>query len=341
MKIRHQWLVVVWLMGLGTSNTYGAYADRFVQTVRLLSNNSEYAESVVYGNSDYGYYELTELARQGQAVTAKLVPPGFRSPVDFFIKKKINGVFSYEKVGSQQFSFPLSAQEVVPQPLPQAENFTSRFFIGSGKMNSDYVIYVVNRFAEIVWVYSAYSSHYVNPLGEGKYAILGGRGDFGIVHFDGTVEHQYLFDRKTHHDLIYEGGDEIKSFSFEKVNFPGQPGVTVPAGEYDVGTILSMQLSTGRVEQLWSAWSDSLALKPPKVLKDLDHINSINHLAGKGYLISLHNLHSLVFVDESFRTQWSVGPYPGATISTAGSPAYFHLQHHATFLPNGDRKSVV
>ncbi len=340
--------LLVWFSVTPAESASNRYADRFVNTVTATSVSAEFTESLIYGNAEYGYFETTEISRQGQRVAARLVPPGFRIPIDIYLKKKrADATFYYEKVGSQTFAFPLSPNEIVPQPLPKADNFTPRFFLGRGiDKGAKSVVFIANRFAEIVWVYATpgpIMNYAALPLGKGRYASLGDFGLFEIFHFDGTVERTIDLATNTHHDFLYDGGNHITGLGLELVNLTGQSGSSLKPGQYWVGKILDLDLTSKKVVTLWNALADSILLSGRQLLKvtpravgGLDHINSIDHGAGKGYLASLRNLNTLLFFDESFRLIWSLGNAPGVTISTKGTNFEFRGQHHATLLENGN-----
>jgi hypothetical protein len=341
-------MLCVSLVAQATSTfSKGMFADRFVKTIKLTTATTEPAHSLVYGNADYGYYEVTELSRVGATYSARILPPGFRSPIDFYLKKlRPDGTMFYEKVDSQKFDFPLGSDVLTPQPLPEAEKFTSRYFLGAGRVPRCNVVYAVNRFAEIVWVYGhpVYKIKNYNPnrLGGGKYAYLHIDGDFQVFNFDGTIERQVKFPEATNHDFIFDGQDSVVTLGHETVDFPGKPGSSLKPGSYLIGRIVNLNLATGEVQPLWSAFDEIVRLigpepaPPHRAEPDIDELNTLQHLPGKGYLVSARHVDTVLFLDESFRVLWSLGSSYGATISTVGTRYEFDGQHHVTVLPNGN-----
>jgi hypothetical protein len=346
MKVLRQVSFLYWFFSTLAVAATGGFADRFVKTEVFVSATKEPTELVIYGNSDYGYFETQDFSEKVPEVSVRLVPPGFRSPIYFTLKKRRpDGTSYFERVGERKFSFPLSSHEITHKVILPAGKFTSNFFLAQGSFKPLGLggTFILNRFSEIVWFYTSSKPmdrlYCAEPLGNGRYALLEKSGQFEIFNFDGTIEKSVNFSVETHHELLMGSSNTILTFGFQNVNFAGKAGLKLDPGIYTVGTMLELDPVTGSSTPLWNAFDDSVSLLAQRTAPtpwDFDHINSIFHVEGKGYLVSARNLNSLLFLDEAFKMVWSLGSAPGATINTQGTNLEFSGQHHASFLPNGN-----
>jgi len=328
-------------------------AQRFVKSVRVLAKKGETIEGIVYGNSQYGYFETKETILKDGVVTAKLVPPGYKFPIELYLRvTKPTRPSHLRRVSPVRFKYPLAPSEFQPQTLARAANLTPVFFLGTRGASKSTLAYILNRYGELVWAYTMSDPTSIvdvgKPLGKGRYALLGRNGIFEVVHFDGTRETVASFPGLAFdHDFIYDGDSKLIVISPQLVNFPGMAGSLLAPGNYRVGNILQVDLVTRGVTRLWntladgpvlygSGWVDTLPKPDPDGSREFDHMNSLTHVRGQGYLLSNHQFHTLILLDETFKLRWSLGSSPGVTISTKGKPLEFRDQHHATILENGN-----
>ena len=346
---------------LSAFSASGGLAEKFVATIQIPDPSHDVTDALLYGNDQYGYYETRAISHVGGATSATLMPPGFRFPVELYLRKKgADGKPYLVKTESRKFRSPFIDNFGAISTV-DAARLTPRFFLGK----KGAAAYIANRFGEIVWAYTLSTWGLINiatPLGMGKYAFLGDFGIFETARFDGVVDvlmepYSDFPNRRTpmHHDLVYGGGPDFYTFGYRALDYAGDPYSALKPDRYLVGNILKVTLKTGQVSPVWDAFNDGPKLygdgwtedpedvgtfgtswftKPAH--RDFEHVNSLNPIPGKGFLVSLRNFSTLVFLDEAFRFRWSLGPTPGATISTKGKPFEFFRQHHATVLPNGN-----
>lgn len=340
------------------------YSDLFVQTLTVPSGDTSPTQSIIYGNPQYGYFETKEFSEKAKEVTFSLVPPGYQFETEIYVKQKDSrGAFFYQQVALEKFEFPLTPAQLSPKPLQKSAGFTSNYFLSYRERiqkpgGFDSVSLLTNNYGEIVWAYG-FSQPGVGKLevgrylGRGKYGFLGEQGTFEIANFDGKIEKTVLLEYAPqkrfllHHDFDYDpAGAGLVAFSinYRKILNPK----TSKLEDFIVGTLVNVPMNSSEARVVWDAADKNSPYKVGSCEQlnfndlasldggDFDHVNSVSHVPGKGYLISSRNCSTVVMLDESFHYSWSIGIRPYATISTVGTNFEFHGQHNVHFLPNGN-----
>jgi len=238
--------------------------------------------SIVYGNELYGFFESRDFSRKGNRIIVRLVPPGYRGELSFWIKTK-NRKRPPILLGKRGFQSPLPKAYKSIKTRVRGE-FSSSFFYLSGslpissfqrpnhiatkpnfpmKNNSRFsFMMIVNRLGEIVWVYlprrnkkhfAAYV--YGKRIGKGVFGIIMGKKDgyFAKVDFRGDVISS--LDSTTlkrpfalHHDyeLIGPNKDTLLTISNKKMSLTGI-GSIVEGRSFLMNTILRIDLKKSKV----------------------------------------------------------------------------------------------
>jgi hypothetical protein len=225
---------------------------------------------------------------------------------------------------------------------------------------------IVNRFGEIVWAYvphrgDEYFNSYIygRPLGGGEYGIVMGKKDgyFAVVNFEGKKLHEVDLKHAAegdkypmHHDFDLGPDNELYTIT-NNTYFSKKERKS-----YLTNMILKVDLRTKKPEIVkdllevyhpdstlhWSEHSEKdqfVTWGGEPADHDFTHANSIRFVDGKGVLLSLRHLDTIVMLDQDFKeVEWTIGRTARDTYQVVGPTAFSH-QHAPVFV--GDNRLLL
>lgn len=324
--------------------------------------------TLIYGNSKYGYFEQKNFRKEKGEVVFEINPPGYVFPLDF-----------YRKTGA------LIGNLTFPKPKSDILN-PVKFNLVKGELSSNFEMFSVsigdaerqeedslpsknpelqlqnglavsiNKFGELVWAFFPGPS--AGPLsfkilGHGKYAmnnrpylsIVDSRGDF----LDKVNPRLADPSHEIHHDLLAVSENQFLVLSHH--NEPLGKSFRNVASErkddlYRVDTIEKLDLSDGMWAQVWNlfnhfspvprlGWYDAQNETSPDAdgVRSLGQITSLSKYQDLGYLISLRRMNRLVLLAPDFKSVvWTVGLSEKDTFRPQTAADSFYHQSEATMV---------
>ena len=232
----------------------GTISSRFLTSVKFQYRGKVPIHRIIYGNDNYGYYSTSSHKVNRGQISIKLIPPGYRYKITFFIEKRPKGPSRLVKLGSRKFISPVPKAFAHTKGHVKHGRFSTNFMIMSGAIlrgkywNPNFIsrnldVYrkskyrvsftsILNRIGEIVWLHVPTDREelfhtYVaaKPISKGVYGMLLGKkaGLFQIVRHDGKVMRSVRSrdaDRPytMHHDFMVASKDSILAISSRAVN---------------------------------------------------------------------------------------------------------------------------
>lgn len=258
-------LFCLWLLGIqtcqgvdfgGIALTHlGEISKTFAQTVQFSFPCPQPQHILRFGNPKVGYYKTIPIQQTHQTLTAKLLPPTYESPIEFYAQTT-KGSLHY--LGSKQFVSPLpkllqsvrgkSVHGILSSPFTLlygtfADPYTGRIDFSSGAPSLEKLetpkrnlfVYIVNSLGEIVWLHFPDQGRHpfgrednstlilAKPLSQGRLGLLLNKKEsyLEIVDLFGRVEvsaHPRLYN--VHHDFVELGEEDWLTLGSAPSNYP-------------------------------------------------------------------------------------------------------------------------
>jgi len=290
------WLVVFWQSssnGISILPILGAkhrnLSRNFVQAITFKVAHPEQIDTIFYGNSVFGYFKLSTVERGFGKIRIELIPPGYKSPVEFFSKQE-NGRIN--KLGERRFINPLPLLFRRPVKITGKlrgpyylmsgviSNTVPYYNLADGQLSMTEVIrtngiegshslvyhYIVNKLGEVIWAHVPNLGKAIGPAKEitalgkpvagGLYGFLqqGAFPSFELVSFRGDVRQK--FDPKMHHppfdlnpDFHFLSEDRVLLISRSKKYFRAFHSGGV--SELFADRLVEVNITNKKVKPLW------------------------------------------------------------------------------------------
>lgn len=221
----------------------------FTKKVIIYTKQKNF-DYIAYGNSTYGYYYVKKFHRKKGRIYFKIVPPGYRKTVDFYlVSKRSDRDFAFKKVKSVKFTTPVPSLYRSLLEVKSQGTFTNNYFVITGalprkilydpnaKLNDPNqfkkrsfrysFVMILNKIGEPVWVHVPYHDEtffqtytVVKPIKKGVFGIMFGKKDgfFEIVKYNGNILHKFSPKEldtpfTMHHDFLFKRKNELYTLS--------------------------------------------------------------------------------------------------------------------------------
>ncbi len=352
-------------------------AGKTWQTVQVPRPAGKSVQAIVYGNRHYGFFETKEFSEQGSSISFGLIPPGYQYPIHTWLRtdrlersRILRFASPFPSVWRRNFAVR-SRGPGFSRPFLLLTASVSKEKESSSRTTaySDKRVFplIMNRNGEPVWLH--FPAHeldqpevqlIVKPAGDGTYRLLRvtqfPSSAYEKVDVQGReLEKRWFGGDTLHHDFhVTPSGKMLApAHVLRFYRRPWRPFTSY--SPFLVSVLKELDLASGVQRFVWDGlsgnpyeepgWTKTTgfhsALSPhSRNLPnwwDVVHVNSIEEVPNKGYLLSLRNFSRVLLLDYDFKhVHWSIGPGRENTFTTEGTPAYFRMQHHATLQPNGN-----
>lgn len=346
----------------------------YLKTISLPCVNCS-GVRIVFGNPTYGYFETEPISIQKSSLNVKFFPPGYRIPVRFYAKRgdQLTWLASrrFPNPTPKNFTPKLEINGKLSPTFYLLNAYVPFSDPDKPHPESRSLVFMLNSLGEVVWMHQPAAvppipevrtrSLVVKPVGE-HLGILRGYHQtyFELIDWDGNVilsldpQHSKA-SFPLHHDFVFEDGTLLApGFSVHWSKKPWRP-FAKPASFLST-PLLRIDTLANKATVVWNYLQNKNPHSDPDwtwnardsksfwvhwdgktAQNNFMHLNSIQKIPSRGYLVSLRNLNRLLLLDSELKQiHWSVGPDSTNTFSTKHSRAEFFGQHHATLLENGN-----